>query len=131
MFNYLYRLSTERVYQSHWRIWVDWTKQQQVDPCDPLVSQLCDFLLHLKDDRNFTQGTVKSYRWAICTTIHQSRDPDLSVDPLLKKLVTSLHIHNPHATPRIPQWDVYVMWEALKGKPSKPLDGRKTKYMCL
>jgi len=70
------RYSTERVYQLHWRLWVDWAERRQVDPCDPPVPQLCDFLMHLGQEKHFTQGTVKSYRLAICTTIRQCGGPD-------------------------------------------------------
>jgi hypothetical protein len=87
------RISTERIYQSHWRCWVDWSERWQVDPSDPLVQQLCEFLMFLTQEKKFSQGTVKSYRSAICTTIRQSGGPDLSINPILRELVNSLKIN--------------------------------------
>ncbi len=114
------RTSTERIYQSHWRCWVDWAERRKVDPSDPLVQQLCDFLLFLIQEKKFSQGTVKSYRSAICTTIRQSGGPDLASNPILRELVNSLKINAPKSAPRVPQWDVYLVLEALKGPPFEP-----------
>jgi len=114
------RLSTEKIYQSHWRSWVDWANSRQVDPCDPPVNQLTEFLLYLDKEKNLSQGTVKSYRSAICTTIRQSGGPDLASDPILRELVNSLKILGPKPTPRVPDWDVFIVLEALKGKPFEP-----------
>ena len=114
------RTSTERIYQSHWSCWVDWAERRQVDPSDPLVHQLCDFLLFLTQEKKFTQGTVKSYRSAICTTIRQSGGPDLSANPILRELVNSLKVNAPKSALRIPQWDIYLVLEALKGEPFEP-----------
>jgi integrase len=91
-----------------------------VDPSDPPVPQLCDFLMHLVQEKQFTQGMVKSYRSAICTTICQSGGPDLSAHPILRELVNSLKINAPKATSKVPQWDVFIVLEALKGPPFEP-----------
>jgi len=114
------RTSTERVYQAHWRCWVDWAERRQVDPGDPPIPQLCEFLMYLIHEKKFTQGTVKSYRSAICTTIRQSGGPDLSVNPILRELVNSLKINAPKAAIKVPQWDVFIVLEALKGPPFEP-----------
>jgi hypothetical protein len=99
---------------------VDWAERGQVDPCDPLVPQLCDFLMFLTQEKQFSQGTVKSYRSAICTTIRQSGGPDLSVNPILRELVNSLKVNAPMTAPKVPQWDIYLVLEALKGPPFEP-----------
>jgi integrase len=91
-----------------------------VDPSDPLVQQLCDFLLYLTQENKFSHGTVKSYRSAICTTIRQSGGSDLSANPILRELVNSLKINAPKSALRVPQWDVYLVLEALKGQPFEP-----------
>ena len=114
------RLSTEKIYQSHWRSWVDWTNSRQVDPCNPPVNQLTEFLLYLYKEKNLSQGTVKSYRSAICTTIRQSGGPDLASDPILRELVNSLKIIGPKPIPRVPDWDVFIVLEALKSNPFEP-----------
>jgi len=114
------RLSTEKIYQSHWRSWVDWTNSRQVDPCNPPVNQLTEFLLYLHKEKNLSQGTVKSYRSAICTTIRQSGGPDLASDPILRELVNSLKIIGPKPIPRVPDWDVFIVLEALKSNPFEP-----------
>jgi hypothetical protein len=99
---------------------VDWAERRQVDPSDPLVQQLCDFLLFLTQEKKFSHGTVKSYRSAICTTIRQSGGSDLSANPILRELVNSLKINAPKSALRVPQWDVYLVLEALKGQPFEP-----------
>jgi hypothetical protein len=116
------RLSTEKIYQSHWRSWVDWSNSRQVDPCDPPVNQLTEFLLYLAKEKNLSQGTVKSYRSAICTTIRQSGGPDLASDPILRELINSLRIIGLNRTPRVPDWDVFIVLQALKDKPFEPPD---------
>jgi len=74
------RISTERCYQSHGRGWVHWAERRQVDYGNPPIPQLCIFLMYFIQEKQFTQGMVKSYRSAICTTIRQSGGPDLSVN---------------------------------------------------
>jgi uncharacterized membrane protein len=73
--------------------------------------------MYLIQEKQFTQGTVKSYRSAICTTIRQSGGPDLSVNPILRELVNSLKQNAPNATLKVPKWDVFLVLEALKGPP--------------
>ncbi len=114
------RLSTEKIYQSHWRSWVDWANGRQVDPCNPPITQLTEFLLYLAQEKHLSQGTVKSYRSAICTTIRQSGGPDLASDPILRELVISLKKIGPIHSPRLPDWDVFIVLEALKNKPFEP-----------
>ena len=99
---------------------MDWTNSRQVDPCNPPVNQLTEFLLYLHKEKNLSQGTVKSYRSAICTTIRQSGGPDLASDPILRELVNSLKIIGPKPIPRVPDWDVFIVLEALKSNPFEP-----------
>jgi integrase len=76
--------------------------------------------MFLTQEKKFSQGTVKSYRSAICTTIRQSGGPDLSINPILRELINSLKINASKPAIKVPQWDIYLVLEALKGPPFEP-----------
>ena len=48
------------------------------------------------------------------------RGPRLSAHPILRELVNSLKINAPKATYKVPQWDVFIVVQALKGPPFEP-----------
>ena len=44
----------------------------------------------------------------------------MSANPILRELVNSLKVNAPNTGPRVPQWDIYLVLEALKGHPFEP-----------
>ncbi len=59
------RTSTTSLYDARWRIWGDWCLQREINPVEPSLGQIGDFLLHLFRVKKLSVSAIKGYRSAL------------------------------------------------------------------
>ena len=63
------RASTQSLYNYRWNTWMDWCLEREMDPIDPTVMALADFLIFLFEEKKLASTSVKGYRSAISSTL--------------------------------------------------------------
>jgi hypothetical protein len=59
------RDSTRAIYDCCWRRWIQYTNRLKISSSEPSIQEFCNFLAHLKSDKNFAYNTLIGYRAAL------------------------------------------------------------------
>ena len=62
-------LPHQPLYNSRLKTWMDWCLQREMDPIDPTVTSMADFLIFLFEEKKFLPSSIKVYRSAIASTL--------------------------------------------------------------
>ncbi len=100
------RQSTGAVYNSKWRLFVDWCGARSVDPLSLPVRDLAEFFLYLFRERSFAVSTIKGYRSAIAGVFRSAKVPDLTSDPDISKLFAGFTVERPVVRRLVPAWNL-------------------------
>ena len=63
------RASTQSLYNYRWNAWMDWSLEREMDPINPSVTALADFLIFLFEEKKLAPVSVKGYRSAISSML--------------------------------------------------------------
>ena len=80
------RTSTQNQYKSCWSKWVGWCDKQQINPIQPSIPKVVDFLSELFQ-AGLQYSTLNSYRAAISSTIPQVEGCPVGQHPLVFKFM--------------------------------------------
>ena len=116
-----HRHSTRNVYDSHWRKWISWCADNQVDPLNPSSTHLLNFLAFLSSVKKLSASAVKAHRSAIASTLRQTGGPSFENDPHLRDLSRGLAFLQASSPRRVPAWDLFLVLKFLRGPPFEPL----------
>ena len=121
------RASTQSFYNYRWNAWMDWCLEWELDPLDPSVMALADFLIFLFEEK-LTPVSVKGYRSATSFTLKHLSSVDFSSDPVLS-IIKSIELEKPVVSRVVPYWDLSLVLDCLKDSPFEPLSSCSLK--CL
>jgi hypothetical protein len=121
------RSSTNRLYDSRWRIFTTWAEEQGINPFDPTAPQLARFLHHLCTVKGLDPQTVKGYRTTLASVLNPLGVSDAINSPVLSQLLKGLEIAQPRQSPVIPSWDLGIVMSALRCAPYEPLGSASLK----
>lgn len=125
------RASTQNLYDYRWNTWMDWCLQRQMDPIDPSVALLADFLIFLFEEKKLSPVSIKGYRSAISSTLKHFSSVDFSSDPVLSDIVRSMELEKPMITRVVPNWDLSLVLSCFKKSPFEPLSSCSLKLLTL
>ena len=123
------RASTQSLYNYRWNAWIDWCLEREMDPIDPSVMALADFLIFLFEEKKLAPVSVKGYRSAISSTLKHLSSVDFSSDPVLSDIIKSMELEKPVVSKVVPHWDLSLVLDCLKESPSEPMSSCSLK--CL
>ncbi len=115
------RQSTGSIYNSKWRIYVDWCSERSLDPLSLPVRDLAEFFLSLFREKSLAVSTIKGYRSAIAGVFRSSKVPDLSSDPDISRLFAGFSIERPVVRKLVPAWNLSLVLNFLTGAPFEPI----------
>ena len=122
------RGSTRSIYEAKWTIFTKWCLSNQVDFRAPPLKAICDFLLHLFQDRKLQSGTIDGYRSAITDKLGNSAI-NVSKDENLTHLLNSFHRDRPKGRRGIPSWNLSLVLHQLSKAPFEPLKEASLKHL--
>ena len=102
-----------------------------MDPYNPPVPRLADFLLYLFNDRQMAVSTVQGYKAAIASTVKQSTGKELDSSPILRDLLSSFFLERPRSQFQLPQWDLALVLRCLLRPPFEPMANAELRYITL
>ena len=121
------RRGTCSVYDSHWRRWLSWCEDNEVDFSSPSSIEFGNFLSYLFERLGKSVSTVRVHRSAISSTIRQLGGPSFSDDPLIRDTLRGAS-HSALRTPRrLPAWDLFLVLDSLRHPPYEPLSSANLK----
>ena len=123
------RSSTQSLYNSRWNTWMDWCLQREMDPIDPTVTSMADFLIFLFEEKKLLPSSIKGYRSAIASTLKHFTSVDFSSHPVLSDVIRSMNLEKPAVSRVIPHWDLALVLDSLKKSPFEPMSSCSLK--CL
>ena len=116
------RESTNKVYSLKWKKFCHWCSEREVNPVDPPIHAIADFLSYLFREEKASVSTIKGYRSAISNTLKFSVGPTIGSDPFISDLIRNFDIQRPVTKSLTPKWNLTcVLWSLCKG-PYEPLD---------
>ncbi|XP_064113369.1 uncharacterized protein LOC135220008 [Macrobrachium nipponense] len=119
------RTSSQVVYQSKWAVFRRWCKRRDVSSSTTSVSQIADFLLHLRNIDKLSVPTIKGYK-SMLSTVFRHRGLDLSNNKDLHDLLRSFETSK-IPRPRIPSWNLDFVLKFLMSSPFEPLHAASMK----
>ena len=122
------RQSTNKVYQSKWQYFASWCHGQKTSPLKATIPLIADFLLHLRDEKNFTVSTIKGYRSAIALAL-KTVNTDVSSSPELTALLRAMAGEIPPKQLAPPKWNLTLVLETLISSPYEPLEEASLKFL--
>ena len=116
------RDSTTILYNAKWKIFSDWCSSRQIDPRDPSIRRIADFLIFLFDEKKLAVSTIKGYRSMLSNTLSFRGNHKIGTDSFLSDLVRAFELKRPVSRSLTPKWDLScVLWSLTKA-PYEPLD---------
>ena len=92
-----------------------------MDPIDPSVMALADFLIFLFEEKKLTPVSVKGYRSAISSMLKHLSSVDFSSDSVLSDIIKSMELEKPVVSKVVPRWDLSLVLDCLKESPFEPM----------
>ena len=114
------RLSSQRLYQSKWEVFLHWCLQRKEDPDEATLSLIAKFFLFLREKKGLSSIAIKGYRAAL-SPIFILRGIDLSNTPEISTLMRNFDLEMPRVSMKPPMWDLSLVLLSLKRKPYEPL----------
>ena len=111
------RTSTQNQYKSCWSKWVGWCDKQQINPIQPSIAKVVDFLSDLFQ-AGLQHFTLNTYRSAISSTIPQVEACPVGQHPLVCKFMKGVFNSRPPQPKYSGTWDVGLVTRYLEGLPS-------------
>ena len=118
------RKSTNNLYDSRWKRWCSYCKEEDVDPCNPSESDFCNFLSFIFYNDRLAGSTLKGYRSAIVSTIAllTGRKPFFSSDIVHNLINGALNIsHVNKCISRKEPWSLPLVFSFLNSSVFEPL----------
>ena len=107
-----WRTKTSRAYDSHFRKWLGWCAERNVDPISGPISDVANFLADLHG-KGYQTSSLNAYRSAISSVHDKVDDMDVGKHPLVCRVLKGAF----HARPPLPRysatWDVQVVLDCI------------------
>ena len=103
--------TTNQSYDSKWKLFQQFAKDNKFDPITTSPAQLAEFLTHLFEKRTIRPNTIKGYRAAIGHVLRLATGYDPGDDLIIKTLLKSFERQRPTVTNNTPSWDVALVLE--------------------
>ena len=100
-----------------------------MDPIDPSVATMADFLIFLFEEKKLLPASIKGYRSAIASTLKHLSSVDFSCHPVLSDIIRSMELEKPVISRVVPHWDLSLVLDSLKKSPFEPISSCSLK--CL
>lgn len=114
------RGSTNRVYNSTWRVIANWCAEKGVNPSRPRVRKLLEFL-QVGLERGLSTTTLRRQVLAIPSIWGYPRDRNLSSHPYVKKFLRGVALSNPPEIHRVSMWDQPLVLKIFNKGPFEPM----------
>ena len=125
------RVSTVKVYDAKWQIFLDWANQRKIDPIQATPQIVADFLTFLFSVKKCQVSTIKGYRSTISNTLKYKTGYDFGSHPVLSELIKSFAIQRPVDRPLAPKWDLAFVLTHMCKAPFEPLDKASLFYLSV
>ncbi|KAL0810329.1 hypothetical protein ABMA28_010482 [Loxostege sticticalis] len=108
-----WRLSTTKTYEVAWKRWLQWCKQQKVEPFHPSGSTLARFLADLFLVHKLAYNTILVHKSVVATLCSPDDAGQLSSHTLVKHVLKSISIKKPTVR-KPPIWDIDILASFMK-----------------
>ena len=115
------RASSAGVYEYKWKVFGEWCRSKQLDPCKTSVPQLSEFLTFLFEVKHLSVSSIAGYISGI-SKVFASRGINISHNEDLYMLVKSFYIEHPVQRRESPRWDLMVVLRHLLKPPFEPMN---------
>ena len=107
-------------YQAKWVVYRNWCARNGHLVSRPTVLKVVSFLLYLHRSLSLSYSSVASYR-SMLSVVFRFVLPELSSHFVFRDLFRSSRLERPLSSPRVPPWDLSLVFSFLRGLPFEPL----------
>ena len=112
----VHTLSTNKVYQSQWKLFESWCLDRGLDPIAATSVCICDFFLYLFNERKISVKSIEGYKSALTWFLQRSSGYDLSDCRVVSDLIRGFRLERPPA-PRVEvRWDIALVLRFLQSE---------------
>ena len=115
------RMSTQEIYESRWRKFVEWCGEQSVNPLECSYQKVADFFIHLFEVKGKAAGTIEGYKAAIVDTFKIFERDDISTNSTITCLIRSFHLDKSRPKKDIFKWSLSLVLDVLRSPPFEPM----------
>ena len=127
--SHAHRSSTQSSYDSCWNRWLEWSKDNKIDPTKPSRADLANFLASLHSDLKLSPSSIKVHKAAICYSLRQLGRSSYSNDPLIASIIKGVAQSGSTQRRRVPAWDLFLVLAHLREPPFEPLNSLNLKFL--
>ena len=124
------RDSSFNVYNSHWRLFIEWADTQNLPRSDLSYPQLMDYLIHL-----FMTGrqvnTIKVHRSSITSALRLVKPPSPLEEETLSNIIRAMSIQRPRQEHILPKWRLSVVLKSFFKPPFTDSDHGSDRHIPL
>lgn len=111
-----WRTKTNKQYQSAWRLWLGWCGSRSVDPFQPSIVEVVEFL-SCEFQKNKSYSAINSYRSTLSTTIPPIGGFPIGKHPIVVQFMKGVYNLKPVVPKYACVWDVSVVLKFLNSLP--------------
>ena len=126
-----HRTSTQNSYDSCWKTWLRWCKDNKKDPVRPSKVHLANFLAFLHTGLKLSPSSIKVHKAAVCSSLRQLGRSSYSNDPLITSLIRGISQGSSARRVRVPAWDLFLVLAHLRNPPFEPVNTINLKFLTL
>jgi hypothetical protein len=112
--------SSIRVYDSRWRLWLEWCESKNIDYFKPSMANIASYLNDLFE-KGLAVQTITGHRSMLASALKFHTSLDISGSRELANLVENFRHERPPKSTLIPKWDLDLVLWTLMDKPFEPI----------
>ena len=123
------REPTARLYQLQWLSFCGWCRGRSITPIDVTIPVIVDFLIHLREDKDFSLSALKGYHSTI-NSVFTLKGVDLANSKQLSMLFRSFAKTCSPQDLHPPAWDVALVLQSLTNQPYEPIREAEERFLA-
>lgn len=124
------RPGTQKDYDSKFRMFHSWCCAREIDPDNPALVHVADFLTHLYH-KGLQYKTISGYRSMLSAVLPQVDNHKVGQHPYVILLLKGVFNSRPPSVRLLPEWDLLKVLDSLQKKPFEPLHKAQLKVVTL
>ena len=112
--------TTNALYQQRWATFVSWCRSRKISASRVTISQVCEFLIYLFEEKNMAPATIQGYRSSLHSVLRHT-GLRINNDEDVADVVRSLRIRAPKNLKKTVNWNLDVVLKFLCSEKFEPL----------
>lgn len=111
-----WRPSTRQSYRRPWARWIEWSKDHEFDPYNPLPQHLAQFLAYLHTSEGLALRSILIHKSVVATLSNPDNSSALSAHPVVTKIIKGIASARPTQPERV-IWNTSDLLTSIRDHP--------------